>query len=124
MPFPAFDRSRLRLQPLAVRQHDLDLSAVLPLDAPLPEFSDPALPILGRRLVEARARGAGRILMMGAHVLRAGVSRYLIDLMERGLVSHLAMNGAGPIHDWELALVGGTTESVGRYISTGEFGLW
>jgi hypothetical protein len=61
---------------------------------------------------------------MGAHVLRAGVSRYLIDMMRRGLISHLAMNGAGPIHDWELALIGATTESVARYIQTGEFGLW
>jgi hypothetical protein len=48
----------------------------------------------------------------------------LIDLMERGLLNHLAMNGAGPIHDWELALIGATTESVARYIRTGEFGLW
>jgi hypothetical protein len=44
--------------------------------------------------------------------------------MERGLISHIAMNGAGPIHDWEFALIGATTESVARYIQTGEFGLW
>ena len=61
---------------------------------------------------------------MGAHVLRAGVSRHLIDLMERGLIDHIAMNGAGPIHDWEFALIGATTESVARYVSSGEFGLW
>src|SRR5947209_12815248 len=61
---------------------------------------------------------------MGAHVLRAGVQRQLIDLMERGLIDHVAMNGAGPIHDWEFALVGATTESVARYIRSGEFGLW
>jgi len=124
MPYPGFDRSRLRIQPLSQRQHDLDLSVVLPLDAPLPVFDHPALPVLGRRLVEARQRGSARILVMGAHVLRAGVARYLIDLMERGLVNHIAMNGAGPIHDWEFALIGATTESVARYIRTGEFGLW
>ena len=124
MPFPAFDRSRLRIQPLANRQHDLDLSVILPLDAPLPTFHHPAVTVLGRRLVEAKQRGAARILMMGAHVLRAGVSRYLIDLMQRGLISHIAMNGAGPIHDWEFALIGATTESVARYIQSGEFGLW
>jgi hypothetical protein len=44
--------------------------------------------------------------------------------MERGLVSLVAMNGAGPIHDWEFALVGASTESVARYVSSGEFGLW
>jgi hypothetical protein len=124
MPFPLFDRSRLRLQPLAQRRHDLDLSAMLALDAPLPAFAHPALPVLGRRMAEARRQGRSRILLMGAHVIRAGVSRYLIDLMERGLLTHLAMNGAGPIHDWEFALIGATTESVARYIQTGEFGLW
>jgi hypothetical protein len=124
MPFPCFDRSRLRIQPLAQRQHDMDLSFLLALDAPLPDFSHPALPILGQRLVEARRQDRARILLMGAHVLKAGVSRQLIDLMQRGLLTHIAMNGAGPIHDWELALIGATTESVARYIRTGEFGLW
>jgi hypothetical protein len=124
MPHPTFDRSRLRVQPLARRQHDLDLSALLPLDAPLPEFSHPALPALGRYLVEARRQGRARVLLMGAHVVRAGVARHLIDLLERGLIDHVAMNGAGPIHDWELALIGATTESVARYVQSGEFGLW
>jgi hypothetical protein len=124
MPFAAFDRSRLQLQPLAQRVHDLDLSVLLPLDAPLPAFSHAALPILGERLTTARKSGAARIVLMGAHVIRAGVSRYLIDMMRRGLITNLAMNGAGPIHDWELALIGATTESVAKYIQTGEFGLW
>jgi hypothetical protein len=97
---------------------------VLPLDAPLSAFSHPALGVVGGRLTEARRSGSARILLMGAHVLRAGVARYLIDLMERGLLSHVAMNGAGPIHDWEFALIGASTESVARYIQTGEFGLW
>jgi hypothetical protein len=124
MPFPQFDRSRLKIQPLAARKHDLDLSVILPLDAPLPPFTHPAMPLLGERLVAARQRGSARLLLMGAHVLRAGNSRHLIDLMERGLVSLIAMNGAGPIHDWEFALIGQTTESVARYVSSGEFGLW
>ena len=124
MPFPAFDRSRLKIQPLQNRRHDLDLSALLALDAELPRFDHEAIPILANRLLAARSHGQARILMMGAHVLRAGVSRFLIAMMEQGLISHIAMNGAGPIHDWELALIGATTESVARYIQTGEFGLW
>ncbi|MCI0682262.1 MAG: hypothetical protein L0Y71_09170 [Gemmataceae bacterium] len=124
MPFPRFDRSRLIIKPLAERDHDLELSDLLALDAQIPIFDHPAIPILGQRLAAAKQRGAARIALMGAHVLRAGVSRHLIDMMERGLLSHLAMNGAGPIHDWELALIGATTESVARYIQTGEFGLW
>jgi hypothetical protein len=62
--------------------------------------------------------------MMGAHVLRAGVNRHIIDLMERGLIDHIACNGAGAIHDYELARIGATTESVARYIREGQFGLW
>src|SRR5262245_979644 len=111
MPFPAFDRSRLRVRPLAERSHDLSLSHLLPLDAPA-EFSHPAITELGKRLAQAKRNGATRILMMGAHVIRAGVSAQLIDLMQRGLITHVAMNGAGPIHDWELSLIGATTESV------------
>ncbi len=124
MPYPLFDRSRLVVKPLAQRQHDLNLSVVLPLEAPPPDFAHPDLPTLGRRLVAARQQDRSAILLMGAHVIRAGVARYLIDLMERRLVKLIAMNGAGPIHDWEFALIGATTESVARYIRTGEFGLW
>jgi hypothetical protein len=62
--------------------------------------------------------------MMGAHLLRAGVNRHLIDLIERGFIDHVAMNGAGGIHDFELSRVGATTESVAHYIRDGQFGLW
>src|SRR5258708_10150794 len=51
-------------------------------------------------------------------------TRHIIDLVERGFVDHIAMNGAGAIHDYEVARFGATTESVDRYIRTGEFGLW
>jgi hypothetical protein len=52
------------------------------------------------------------------------LSRFVIDLMERGVITHVGMNGACAIHDYELALIGATTESVARYISEGQFGLW
>lgn len=124
MPYPRFDRSRLKIRPLGERVHDLDLSCLVPLDHVPPGVPDPAIALLASRLVTARESGAGRIWMMGAHVLRAGVVRHLIDLMDMGLVSAIALNGAGPIHDWEFSLIGASTESVARYISTGEFGLW
>ncbi|MBI1832143.1 MAG: hypothetical protein HYR84_11915 [Planctomycetes bacterium] len=124
MPYPRFDRLRLKIKPLAQRQHDLTLADILPLDAPPPDFAHAAIPTLAQRIVAAKRQASARIALMGAHVLRAGVSRYLIDMMERGDLTHLAMNGAGPIHDWEFALIGATTESVARYIQTGEFGLW
>ena len=122
--YESFDRSRLRIQPLGDRQHDLEISNWLALEAATPAFEHPRLAIVAERLRQAKANGAARLLMMGAHVLRAGVNRHLIDLVERGLISHIAMNGAGAIHDYELARIGATTESVARYIRSGEFGLW
>jgi hypothetical protein len=124
MSYPIFDRSRLHLKPLAERIHDMKLAEMLPLDAPVPPFDDPALPQIAERIVRARAAGAPVILLMGAHVIKVGLSRFVIDLMERGVITHVGMNGAGPIHDFELALIGATTESVARYIQEGQFGLW
>ncbi len=122
--YESFDRSRLEIRPLAERTHDLHVDRWLTLDDHAPEFEHPDLAAVGARLRCAREAGAARILMMGAHVLRAGVNRHIIDLLERGAIDHIAMNGAGAIHDYELARIGATTESVDRYIRTGEFGLW
>lgn len=123
MPYPQFDRSHLILKPLRERQHNLTLESLLKLDSPC-EFQHPSLAIIADRLQQAQKKGAARVLLMGAHVIRAGVQAHLIDLMERGLIDHIALNGAGPIHDWEYALIGATTESVAKYVRTGEFGLW
>jgi hypothetical protein len=122
--YSLFDRSRLIVKPLAERTNDLRIDHWLALDdAPLP-FDHPQLGEVASRIVCARGTGSARILMMGAHVLRAGVNRQIIDLVERGFIGHIAMNGAGAIHDYELARIGATTESVARYIRSGEFGLW
>ena len=122
--YAVFDRSRMAIKPLAERVHDLHLDHWLTLDAPAPPYSHPQLADVAHRLLEAKRGNAARVLMMGAHVLRAGVNRHIIDFIERGFVDHIAMNGAGVIHDYELARIGATTESVARYIRTGEFGLW
>jgi len=122
--YELFDRSRLLIKPLGERAHDMQIDYVLGLDDPPPDYSHAQLPEVARRMIAARNKGAVRILMMGAHVIKMGMSRYVIDLVERGFISHIAMNGAGAIHDYELARIGATTESVARYITTGEFGLW
>ncbi len=122
--YPLFDRTRLLVKPLSERASDLDAAHWLELDEIAAPYEHPQLQEVAAGVVAARARGAARILMMGAHVLRAGVNRQIIDLVERGLLDHIAMNGAGMIHDYELARIGATTESVARYIRSGEFGLW
>ncbi len=93
-------------------------------DAELPPFDTPDIETIAERMLQATERDASRILMMGAHVIKVGLSRFVIAMMEKGFVTHVGMNGAGPIHDFELALVGATTESVARYIRTGQFGIW
>jgi len=122
--YPLFDRSRLEVKPIAERVHDLHVEHWLALDDPAPGFHHPDLARVAERLIAARAAGAARVMILGAHVIRAGVNRHVIDLMERGFIDHIAMNGAGAIHDYELARIGATTESVARYIRSGEFGLW
>jgi hypothetical protein len=114
----------LRLLPLAERVHDFYLREVLPLDADLHLNDGPEVRAVARRIVEARQRDRPVILMMGAHVIKVGLSRFVIDLMRRGVLTHIGVNGACAIHDYELALVGATTESVARYIQEGQFGLW
>ena len=122
--YPIFDRTRLRIQPLADRVNDLQLNRWMTLDEEPPRFDHPNLAVLAGRWATAQAAGTSRILMMGAHLLRGGTNRHIIDLLERGCLSVIAMNGAGAIHDYELARIGATTESVARYIRSGEFGLW
>ncbi len=122
MTHPIFDTSRLTLLPLGEREHDLFLDAILPLEHP--EFSHPSIETVAERILSARGSGSAVVLMMGAHVIRAGVQRHIMDLIGRGALSCIAMNGAGAIHDFEFALAGATTESVRRYIADGSFGLW
>jgi hypothetical protein len=122
--YAQFDRSRLRVLPLSERSHDLQLDRWIGLSDSVPEFSHPDLPAVAARLKAAAGQGSARILMMGAHVLRAGVNRHIIDLLGSGFIDHIACNGAGAIHDYELARIGATTESVARYIREGQFGLW
>ncbi|MFN7950898.1 MAG: hypothetical protein U0610_04155 [bacterium] len=75
------------------------------------------------RVVAARRGGRPVIVGMGAHVIKVGLSPILIDLMERGIVTALAMNGAGIVHDYEIALAGRTSEDVDASLPEGRFGV-
>lgn len=124
MPYPTFDRSRLILKSLTSRVHDLNRDILLDLDDPIPDYDNPNLAILADRIIDAKAKGATIMLMIGAHVIRSGVNHFLIDLMQKGYISLIGTNGACSIHDMEFAMIGKTTESVSRYIREGQFGLW
>ena len=121
-----FNRSALKIKSLSERKHDISTSIIKNLN--YSKVSNKArfknLRKVANRIINARLNCVPIILMIGAHVIRSGVQKYLIDLMKRGYISTLAMNGGGVIHDYEFALIGATTESVSKYIKEGQFGLW
>lgn len=110
--------------PLGERENDMGIGVVREPETVLAKEIPPEILEVAKRIISAKQKRGAIIFMMGAHVLRSGVQRYIIDLMERGYISCIAMNGGGMIHDFELALIGATTESVARYIAEGQFGLW
>jgi hypothetical protein len=79
-------------------------------------------PDLVARIATAHRQNRPIILGMGAHVIKVGLNPVLIDLMQRGIITALALNGAGIIHDSEIAMVGRTSEEVAAVLGAGAFG--
>lgn len=119
-----FDRNNLDIRNLTERENDLDLSVIKDLNVNKSSTINKNIFNIARRIVCSKRNNNAIILMIGAHVIRSGVQKYIIDLMERGYISCIAMNGGAMIHDYEFSLIGATTESVARYIKEGRFGLW
>jgi hypothetical protein len=76
-----------------------------------------------RAIATARLNRRPVVVGMGAHVIKCGLSRIIVDLMERGIITALATNGAGAIHDFEIALIGETSEDVAAGLQGGTFGM-
>jgi hypothetical protein len=74
-------------------------------------------------VASAARRGRGVIVMFGGHIVKTGLAPVLIDLMKRGIITHLAMNGSAAIHDYEIARFGGTSEDVQSGLRDGTFGM-
>ena len=123
MPYPAIDLSRVRTYSLSQRSSRVMAADLVEPDSPLPSFSNPELDEVGERIVQARRSGAPVIWMIGGHVVKRGLAPVLIDLLERGLITHLASNGAASIHDFEIALQGHTSEDVASSLEDGSFGM-
>jgi hypothetical protein len=102
----------------------LDPAAALAVLEALPsQLAGSALREIVARTVAARKAGRPVVVMLGGHVVKVGVTPCLIALVERGIVSHLAMNGAAAIHDVEIARVGRTSEDVEANLHAGRFGM-
>lgn len=122
--YQQFDRTGLNLGHLSERGHDLTAETCLPLEPPNKSFESDELTAVGDAIRLARSNNRPVIVMIGGHPIKLGLCRYLIDLIEKGWITHLATNGAGIIHDFELAMAGGTSEDVAKWIKVGQFGLW
>ncbi len=123
MPYRAVDLSRVQTYPLPNRHSRVALENLVLPDAPAPEFESPDLEEVAQRIAAARMAGRPVIWSLGAHVVKRGLSPLLIDLMQRGVITHLASNGATTIHDFEIALQGSTSEDVASSLENGSFGM-
>ena len=117
------DFSKIKTIPIRKRKNKVRLSdLVKPQDSKIlaksKDFDE-----LAERIIKAHKNKKQIILMMGAHVIKTGMSLLIIDMMKKNIIKHIAMNGAGPIHDFELALIGQTSEYVEKTIEDGTFGM-
>jgi hypothetical protein len=129
--------SEIKTLPLAERANKIRRADLCPL--PDPDTAPASLDVLSllpdiligkdfptyvEAVAEARQNGSPFLLMIGGHVVKTGMSPLIIDLMRRGVITHLAANGSVSIHDFELALIGETSEDVGANLPDGKFGNW
>ena len=134
-PWKPVDMSSVTTYPLQARinkvsvddfatlsESEIDLSAFL---ASLPNIlKGPDFLALVDDIVAAYQNKKPVIVMMGGHVIKCGLSPLLIALAKRGVITGFAFNGASSIHDFEIALIGETSEDVAAYLQNGQFGMW
>ncbi len=123
MPYFALDLSKIKTYSLAQRASRVALADLITPETPLPKFENPELGEVAQRIAAACCKGAPVICMLGGHVIKRGLAPLLIDLMERGAITHLASNGAATIHDFEIAFMGQTSEDVATSLVDGSFGM-
>jgi len=134
MNFPALDFSRIRTYPVADRANKVAVEAFAKPHQPgatlasfldsLPDFlAVQDLKYVVNAMATAVRNGRPILLMMGAHAIKVGLNPLIVDAMRSGIVSAVAFNGAGAIHDFELCYNGETSEDVQRGLNDGTFGM-
>ncbi len=123
MPYPALDLSRVKTYSLTNRASLVDVDQFTTPETPVAAYDNPDLAAVAEKILAARRSGAAVIWMIGAHVVKRGLSPLLIDLMQKGIITHIACNGATTIHDFEIAMLGHTSEDVASGLEDGSFGM-
>ena len=123
MNYKYLDFDKIKTYPAAIRHNLVRIDTLkTPGVDPTPEWDGGEdFDILVDRIVEARKNGRPVIWSQGAHVIKNSLSRYLIELMKAGIITHISGNGACSIHDFELCYLGGTSEDVPTAIEDGSF---
>jgi deoxyhypusine synthase len=122
-----FNRSKLNIKKLKERDSLMGLDDLIGLDTEPPVLEGAQILQIGEvaeSIEKSKSFEAPIIFAFGAHLIKNGLSNILIDMMEANQITHLLTNGASVVHDWELSYFGKTTESVKKYVSEGQFGLW
>jgi hypothetical protein len=127
--YKAFDATRIRTYPLSTRSNKVTFDdLVFPKDLcdlaeELPDAMQDDIRTVAQAIVAARREGRPVILFTGAHLIKNGLGPLLVHLVEQGAVTLVAGNGATSIHDFELALIGQTSENVPAALDKGQFGM-
>ena len=128
MPYPAIDPLKLHVLPLSERRNLLHLDELTAEAAAAHEPSNPAvrrqIDHLAEKMQAARDRQAAIMFTYGAHLIKNGAGPLLNRLIDAGLATHVATQGAGIIHDWEFSFQGHSGESVRENAAVGCFGAW
>ncbi|MFH1052961.1 MAG: hypothetical protein V1740_00955 [Candidatus Woesearchaeota archaeon] len=117
------DFSKIKTISIKDREHKEALVRFPNPDDPFKIIENEDLRELAERIIEAYNKNKQIIFMIGGHVVKTGMSAYIVDLMKKGVINHIAMNGATSIHDFEIATYGETSEDVESGIKNGTFGM-
>jgi len=123
-----FDCTRIRTYPVNERDNKVTLSdlidpAHIALPQGIPSSTRNSIDMVAQHIVKAHRTQRPVILFTGGHLIKNGLSMLVIDLVKRGVITHVAGNGATAIHDFELALMGQTSENVPHALGQGQFGM-
>ncbi|MCP4179006.1 MAG: hypothetical protein GY756_14695 [bacterium] len=128
MPYPQFDRFKLKIKSLKERSNKVFIEKdYIQVNSEFCEFNKKDRNLLEETLTKIRNAQKNNkpvVLAFGAHSIKNALAKVFIKLMKDGWITHLATNGAGIIHDWEFAFQGKTSEDVRANVANGEFGIW
>ncbi len=127
--YEIFDTQKINTYPLSERNNKVKLNDLIEIgnidiaEIDVPSETKDAVEILAREIISARKKNLPVVLFSGAHLVKNGLSKLIGDLVDRNLVTMISGNAATSIHDFELGLIGETSEYVPQALEKGEFGM-